>query len=226
MASKVHPLPISQIFSNLPNLPNLIVRSLAAVRPLLSQHARRAPRLLILNTNVINPNLRLRKRIRRIPVRRHKIDTNSVRKRRDEKAQRHHHAELRAVPRIRRSAQDRRDDGTTADGAHDPAGASLGVFAQAAHAQGHDGGENDGLEEERDEQQGDAGVASVCDRGRDEDDAAGEIEDEDPSGTDKSHQEGADEAAEGETALGSCEQLRGAGVGVLVVGVSDVVDEL
>jgi hypothetical protein len=26
--------------------------------------------------------------------------------------------------------------------------------------------------------------------------------------------------------LGSCEQLRGAGVGVLVVGVSDVVDEL
>lgn len=64
------------------------------------------------------------------------------------------------------------------------------------------------------------------DCGRDEDDAAREVEDEDPAGTHEAHQESTDEAAEGETALGAGEELGGGGVGVFGVGVGDVVDEL
>lgn len=66
----------------------------------------------------------------------------------------------------------------------------------------------------------------MADRGRDEDDAAGEVDDEDPAGLHEFHQESADEAAEGETALGAGEELGGGGVGVFVVGVDDVVYEL
>lgn len=100
------------------------------------------------------------------------------------------------------------------------------MLTQPAHAQRNDGREDDRFEEQRDEQQGDAGVAAVSDRGRDEDDAAGEVEDEDPAGANVAHQEGANKAAQGETALGSGEELGGGGVGVFVVGVDYVVDEL
>lgn len=64
------------------------------------------------------------------------------------------------------------------------------------------------------------------DRGRDKDDAASEVDDEDPAGLHEFHEEGSDEAAEGETALGAGEELGGGGVGVFVVGVDDVVYEL
>ena len=214
--------------SGLPNLSNLITRSLATPQTLLAQHTTpRTARLLIIRTsNILNPNLRLRKGIHHTPIRRHEIHTNCIRKRRNKEQQRHQHTKLRAIPRIRRSTKNRRYDGATAHCADDPPRAALGVLAQAAHAQRDDGREDDGLEEQRDEQQGDAGVAAVSDRGRDEDDAAGEVEDEDPAGTHVAHQESTDEAAEGETALGSCEELGGGGVGVLVVGVGDVVDEL
>ena len=97
------------------------MRSLAAVQSLLAQHARRAPSFFILSTSIIDPDLRLRKCIRRVPVRRNKIDTNRVREGRNEEAQRHDHAKLRAISRIRRSAQDWRNYSTTANGANDPA---------------------------------------------------------------------------------------------------------
>ena len=100
------------------------------------------------------------------------------------------------------------------------------MLAQTTHAESDYCGEDDRFEEQRDEQQGDAGVAAVSDRGRDEDDAAGEIEDEDPAGANVAHQEGANKAAQGETALGSGEELGGGGVGVFVVGVGYVLDEL
>jgi len=100
------------------------------------------------------------------------------------------------------------------------------MFAQPAHAQRDDSGKDDGFEEQRDEQKRNAGVAAVPDRGRDEDDAAGEVEDEDPAGAHIAHQESSDETAKGKTALGASEELGGGGVGVFVVGVDDVVDEL
>ena len=100
------------------------------------------------------------------------------------------------------------------------------MLAQPTHAQRDDSGKDDGFEEQRDKQQGDAGVSPVADCGRDEDDAAGEVEDEDPAGADVAHEEGSDEAAQGETALGAGEELRGGGVGVFGVGVDDVVYEL
>lgn len=100
------------------------------------------------------------------------------------------------------------------------------MLPQPAHAQRDDGGEDDGFEEQRDEQQSDASVAAVSDRGRDEDDAAGEVDDEDPAGANVAHQEGSNEATEGETALGSGEELGGCSIGVFVVGVDYVVDEL
>ena len=100
------------------------------------------------------------------------------------------------------------------------------MLAETTHAECHDGGEDDGLEEERDEEQGDASVATVRDRWCEEHDAAGQVEDEDPAGTDESHQESSDEAAEGEATLGSGEELGGARVGVFLIGVCYVVDEL
>lgn len=143
-----------QLPSHLPNLPDLVMRSLPTAQPLLAQYTtRRTPRLLVLGSpNTFNPNLGLRKRIHHIPIRRHEIYTNRIRERRNKKAQGYNHAKLRAIPRIRRRAQNRRHNSTTAHSTYNPPRPTLRVFPQSAHAERDDGRENDGLEEQRDEQ--------------------------------------------------------------------------
>lgn len=170
---------------------DLIVARLTIAQPLLTQNplpiGTTGLDISRSSTNILNAHLGLRKRIRRVPISRDEIDTNGIRIRRDEEAQRHQHAELGIVSRIRRGAQDRGHDGTTTDGADDPAGTALGVFSQPAHSQRHDGWETDAFEEEDDEEHGDARVAGYTDGGCDENDAQAEVGEENPAGTDEAH---------------------------------------
>lgn len=83
--------------------------------------------------------------------------------------------------------------------------------AQAADAEGNDGGEADRLEKERDHEHGEAGVADDVDGGGIEGDDAREVGEEDPARLDEAHQHGAREAADGEAALGAGEEVGACG---------------
>jgi hypothetical protein len=90
------------------------------------------------------------------------------------------------------------------------------VASQAANAQGDDGGEADGLEEQRQHEHGHAGVVAAADAGGDEDDGAGDEEHQHDARPHVAHEERAGEAPRGEAALGAGEEFggqRGRGVG-------------
>ena len=190
--------------------------------------ARLAPLLVVCTTTptLHKPNLSRRKSIRRIPIRRHEIDTKRVRPRRDKEAQRHPHRPGRRIIQIRRRAQQRRHTGSPTHASNDETAAALRVLAQSAHAQRHDGGEADGLEEQGQVQHGHAGVVALRDAGRDEDDAHAEVHEEDPAGSDAFHDCYAGEAAESEGALGAGEEFGAQGAVGVRAGFGDVVDEL
>jgi len=140
--------------------------------------------------------------VRRVPVGGDEIDSNGIRQRADEEDQGNDHSQGGAVS-IGRDTSQRRHDGAAGDTRDNPARAPLGVLAQAAHAQGDDGGEADGLEEQDHVEQRHARPAPLRDAGADEDDTEGQEDEEDPAGADEVHQEGAEEAANGEGALRS-----------------------
>lgn len=56
-----------------------------------------------------------------------------------------------------------RDDSAASNTSDDQSGSTLRVLAETAHAEGDDGREDDGLEEEDDVEHGHAGVAAFCD---------------------------------------------------------------
>lgn len=128
------------------------MRSITTPQSLLAQWTtRRTACLFILgSTNPLNPNLRLRKRVHHIPIRRNKINTNRIRERRNEKKARDNHAKLRAVPRIRRHAQQRRYNRTTTNRTNDPTRPALRVLAETTHSERNDGREDDRLKKECD----------------------------------------------------------------------------
>lgn len=170
-------------------------------------------------------NLRLGERIGHVAVPGRKVDRKRVRPRSDEESHRHDHRDGGAV-HIRHRARQRRDDGAAKHTSHDETRAALGVAAEPAHAQGHDGREADGLEEEGDVEHGDARVLPLGDGGPDKDDTGGEKDAKDDAGLDKVHQAHADETTHGEGALGAGEELRAQGRVGVAAGLGRVVDEV
>lgn len=150
----------------------------------------------------VQADLRLSERIRRVAVLGHEVDSERIRPRGDEEGHRHDHGDRGAV-QVRHGARQRRDDGAAKDTRHDEPGAALGVAAQPAHAQRHDGREADGLEEEGDVEHRHARVLALGDRRPDKDDTHGEEDAEDDAGLDEVHKSNAHETADGEGALGA-----------------------
>lgn len=150
----------------------------------------------------VQADLRLSERIRRVAVLRHEVHSERVRPRGDEEGHRHNHGDRRAV-QVRHGARQRRDDGAAKDARDDEPGAALGVAAQPAHAERHDGREADGLEEEGDVEHGHARVLALGDGGPDEYDTHGQEDAEDDAGLDEVHKSDAHETADGEGALGA-----------------------
>lgn len=120
----------------------------------------------------------------------------------------------------------RRDNGAAKDTGHDEPGPALGVTAQTAHAEGHDGREADGLEEEGDVEHRDTHVLAVGDGGRDEYHTGRQEDAEDDAGLDEVHEAHAHETADGEGALGAGQELRAEGGVGVVAGFGRVVDEV
>lgn len=100
------------------------------------------------------------------------------------------------------------------------------MAAEPAHAEGDDGRETDGLEEQGDVQHRHAGVLALGDGGGDEDDAGRQEGEEHPPWAYVPHDEDAEEAACREGALGAGEELRRQRVGGVASCVLDVVDEV
>lgn len=162
----------------------------------------------------VETDLGLGERIRRVAVLGDKVDRKRVRPCGDEECHGHDHGDL-GVVQVGDGARQRRDDSAAQDSRDDETGAALGVAAEAAHAEGHDGREADTLEEEGDVEHRHARVLALGDGGPDEDDTHGQEEAEDDAGLDEVHQAHADETADGEGALGACQELRAeGGIGV------------
>lgn len=100
------------------------------------------------------PDLAIADLVHRIAVRRHKVDGDGIRPRRDHEDRGDNHGEARAVVHVGDMAQEGRHDGPAADTADDEARPALVVPAQPADAQGDDGGETNGFEEHGDEKHG------------------------------------------------------------------------
>lgn len=146
------------------------------------------------------------KGIGRITVPRVEVDGNGVRNCGEHKSQRHHHADLGAVHISHRASQGR-DDGAAKDTTNDQSGTALRVATQSAHAQGDDGGEADGLEEEDDEEHGNGSVSSHKD-GRDQEDAdRGQVGAKDKARLEEVHKENTGKAPHGKRGLSTCEEL-------------------
>lgn len=151
----------------------------------------------------VETDLGLGKRIRRVAVLGDEVYRKRVRPRGDEESHGHDHGDL-GVVQIGHGARQRRYDGAAQDSRDDETGAALGVAAETAHAEGHDGREADGLEEQGDVEHGHACVLALGDGGPDEDDTHGQEDAEDDAGLDEVHHAHADETADGEGALGAC----------------------
>lgn len=151
----------------------------------------------------VETNLGLGESIRRVAVLGHKVDRKRVRPRGDEESHGHNHGDL-GVVQVGHCARQRRDDRAAQDSRDDETGATLGVAAEATHAEGHDGWEADGLKEEGDVEHGHARVLALGDGGPNEDDTHGQEDAEDDAGLDEVHHAHADETADGEGALGAC----------------------
>lgn len=159
-------------------------------------------------------DLSLGESIRRVAVLGDKVDRKRVRPRGDEESHGHDHGD-RSVVQVSHGARQRRNDGTAQDSCDDEPGTTLGVAAETAHAECHNGREADTLEEEGDVEHGHARVLALGDGGPDEDDTHGQEDAEDDAGLDEVHHAHADETADGEGALGACQELRAkGGVGV------------
>lgn len=173
----------------------------------------------------VQTNLRLGKRIRRITVLGDKVDRERVGPRSNEERHGHDHGSRRVV-QVRHGARQRRHDGAAKDASHDEPGPALGVAAQPSHAQGHDGREADGLEEEGDVEHGHARVLALGDGGPDKDDTHGQEDAKDDAGLDKVHEAHADKTPHGEGALGAGQELRAEGGVGVCAGLGYVVDEV
>lgn len=110
----------------------------------------------------VQSDLGLGESIRRVAVLGDKVDRERVCPRGDEEGHWHNHSNRRVVE-VSHGARQRRHDGAAKNTAHDEPGAALRVAAQAAHAQGHDGREADGLEEEGDVEHRHARVLALSD---------------------------------------------------------------
>lgn len=148
-------------------------------------------------------DLGLGESIRRVAVLGDKVDRKRVRPRGDEEGHGHDHGDL-GVVQVSHGARQRRNDGAAQDSRDDETGAALGVAAETAHAEGHDGWEADGLEEEGNVEHRHARILALGDGGPDEDDTHGQEDAEDDAGLDEVHHAHADETADGEGALGAC----------------------
>lgn len=105
------------------------------------------------------------------------------------------------------------EDGASRDAADDETGTSLGVATETAERERENCGEDAGFEEEHEGERGDAGVALGDYGADDEDDDHGHEEPEDLAGLEEAHEEGGDEAADGEEGLCDGEEVRGCGLG-------------
>lgn len=170
-------------------------------------------------------NLRLSESIRHIAVPGDEVNRKRVGPRSNEESQGHDHGG-RSIVQISHRARQRRNHGAAKDTGHDKPGPALGVAAQAAHAERHDGREADGLEEQGDVEHRDARVLAVGDGGRDEDDTGRQEDAEYDAGLDEVHQAHAHETADGEGALGAGQELRAEGGVGVVAGFGRVVDEV
>lgn len=119
----------------------------------------------------------------------------------------------------------RRDTCTANDTANDETAAALGVSAQSAHSQGHNGGEADGLEEQDDVEHRHASVAALRDGRDEEDDNAADEDEKHPSWTDVLHDAYASKPAECKRRLRTGKELGGVRVGSAGTSVHGVVDE-
>ena len=224
------PIPSSSILRSCLDLRCRHLPILWSVRPIPTPfHYRTLPLLLItrslLTITIYHPNLRHRKLIRRVSIRRHEVHTDRISPRTDKERQRHGHRD-RSRPQIRNRTQYWRDHRPATYATDYEPRAALGIFAESAHTQRDDGRETDTLEEKRDVEHGHAGIALLADGGGDEDDATCEVEEEDPAGTDEFHDRGADEAAQRKGALGAGEEFGAQGGIGAGAGLDDVVDEI
>lgn len=153
------------------------------------------------------------------------VDADGVRQGCDEEAQGDDHGEG-GLAVVGGDAGERGHGGAAHDAGDEPAGAALGVAAEAAHAEGDDGREADGLEEERHVQHRHAGPAALRDGRADEDDAQRQEGQEHPPRAHVPHHEDADEPARGEPALRARQQLRPERVVGQRLRVAHVVDEV
>lgn len=102
---------------------------------------------------------------------------------------------------------------------------TLAMATQATHAEGNDGGEADGLEEQHDVEKRNTGDTRVSNGRSDEDHAAGQEAQENDTGLDVVHQDDTQETANGESGLGTGEELRAVVITSPGNGLGDVVDE-
>lgn len=171
------------------------------------------------------PNLRSREGVGGVSIGGDEVDGEGVRLGGDEEHEGHHHGHGRAVA-VRGDARERRDDGAADDAADDPPGAPLGVAAEPAHAEGHNGREADGLEEEHDVEHRHARDAPLRDGRRGKDDAHGQEDEEDPARPHVLHDKDAAEPPDREGGLCAGEIL-GAHSGLVSRAVfCHVVDEI
>ena len=81
------------------------------------------------------------------------------------------------------------------------------MFTKPSHTKCDDSGEADGFEEESYVEHGHAGVAPLRDAGCDEDDAHGEVEEEDPAWANELHEADAGEASHCKCTLSARKKL-------------------
>lgn len=165
------------------------------------------------------------KRVRRVSIPGHEVDTDSIRPRGNKEHQRHGHGDCGTIL-VRRVACERGCDGAADDAADDPARTALSVAAEAAHTQRNDGWEADRLKEERHCQQAEASVIALRDGRRDEDDATGQEGEEHPARPDEVHKPNAEEAPECERPLRTGKELGAQGGVGAWTSVDNIVDEI
>lgn len=170
-------------------------------------------------------NLCLGKGICDVPICRHKVDGEGVRLCGNEEGQGHDHGRSSAV-HISNNTSQRRHTCATKHTAHNEAGASLGVAAQTAHSQRHDGREADGLEEERHVEHRHTGIAAFRDSRDDENNAHAKEQQEDPSWLHKVHDSYTGKSTNGKGTLSAGKKLRAQGRGGVCAGLGDIVDEI
>jgi hypothetical protein len=142
----------------------------------------------------------------------------------EEPSERHSHG-LVVGAVVGGETSERGEERTAAHGGDDPAGAALGVAAEATDGEREDGGEDAGLEEEDEGEHGDSSFALDAHGGADEDHDRGHEDHEDDAGLDDHEEAGGGESTDGEEGLANGVAVGGSGGGDLS-GLLRVLDEL